>query len=275
MIVPKGGGSGECREFEVTADPKDTGEKLKKKIEKLCCIPAEDLELFAKNSDKEDEKSKWIYEDADLKTQEVRDGAVISVGVHGMKGGDIEPDPDTGEVPTDAVGTSIAAKGDASYYHAHRQHCDVPEEVRIVSGGPPQKLSETDAPLPEPKSLKQQLEIDEEGEESKRPQKQIHAYSWGDEKEFIKIYVSFDMEPDAVGAAADGKGGQVEVKWLPKYLKMKIHGEKYDYVLELERIYYEIIPEECKFRVSQNKRVTLSLKKKEKFTWLKLLKPEN
>ena len=44
-------------EFEVGVLPKETAEKLKKKIEKLCGIPADDLELFCKNSEPEAETS--------------------------------------------------------------------------------------------------------------------------------------------------------------------------------------------------------------------------
>mmetsp|Transcript_126973 Transcript_126973/g.353637 ORF Transcript_126973/g.353637 Transcript_126973/m.353637 type:complete len:287 (-) Transcript_126973:117-977(-) len=273
-IVPRGGG--ECVEFEVTASPKDTGEKLKKRIEKLCAIPSDDLELFFKNQNVPDAKQKWVYEDATLKDQELYDGAIITVGVHGMRGDAPSPDPETGEMPNDAVNNSIATKGDASYYHAHSRPSMLPEEHRIVSGGAPAKLSgDLVVPLEEPKTLKQQIEESEGRKDVTRGEKPIRNYSWGDEKATIKIYISKDSEPDAISAAEDGKSGQVDVKWGPKYLKLKIKAERHDLVLELDRIYYEIIPEECSFRVSQNKRITLTLKKKESYTWLKLLKPDS
>merc|ERR1711933_326274 len=90
----------------------------------------------------------------------------------------------------------------------------------------------------------------------------------------IKIYISKEGEPEAVQAAGDGKNGQVEVKYLPRALRLTVHGPQLDNVFLLDRLYYEIIPEESTFRVSLNKRITLTLKKKESFTWLKLLKPE-
>ncbi|CAE8711787.1 unnamed protein product, partial [Polarella glacialis] len=108
-----------------------------------------------------------------------------------------------------------------------------------------------------------------------RPERPILNYAWGDEAEVVKIYISQDSEPDAVAAARAGKSGEAEVRWKPRSLKLRIHGEKLDFVLDLDPIYYEIVPEESKFRVSENKRVTLTLKKKESFTWLKLLKPES
>merc|ERR1719174_1878916 len=106
----------------------------------------------------------------------------------------------------------------------------------------------------------------------RRPRKAIKNYAWGDEKEAIKIYVSRESEPDVIQAVGNGKDGQLKVKWLPKALRLTVHGKQLDYVLLLDRIYYEIIPEECSFKVSPNKRISLTLKKKEAFTWLKLLK---
>lgn len=276
IVVPKGGG--ECREFELTADPKDTGEQVKKRIEKVCGIPSHDLELFAKNTDVEGSKQKWIVEDKSLASQEVRDGCIITVGVHGMRGDAAEADPETGEVASDAVNTSISRKGDASYYHAHRRKGDeLPEEHRIASGGAPQKLGDVAAPLSEPVAAgKMIMASGQEGPaEDSRPERRISNYAWGDEQDFVKIYISAEQESDAVNAAAAGKSGEVEVTWGPRCLKLRIRAVKFDWVLELERIYYEIVPEECKYRVSTGKRVTLSLKKKESFTWLKLLKPEH
>mmetsp|Transcript_102801 Transcript_102801/g.265751 ORF Transcript_102801/g.265751 Transcript_102801/m.265751 type:complete len:285 (-) Transcript_102801:34-888(-) len=272
-IVPKGGG--ECREFEVDVLSKDTGEKVKKKIERVCGIPADDLELFAKNPE-EGSKNQWLKKDESLALQNVRDGATISVGVHGMKGSMPLPDGEAeGGEPTDAVAVSMASKGNTSYYFSHSKQSEVPEEHRVVSGGAPAKLRETEELLPEPKSMARRhvLGVDEvEGpSKSERP---VHHYAWGDEQEFVKIYVSVEGEPEVVAAAGDGKSSQVEVKWEPRRFRMVVHGEKFDHVLDIDRIYYEVIPEECKFRVSAGKRISLSLKKKEKFTWLKLIKPE-
>merc|ERR1719471_1985768 len=106
-----------------------------------------------------------------------------------MRGDAPVPDPETGEIPDDAVNTSIYTKGDASYYHAHARKGELLEEHRIVSGGEPVKLGESDVPLPEPKSAQRLLNEDEDGESGK-PERPISNYAWGDEKEFIKIYIS-------------------------------------------------------------------------------------
>jgi len=230
VIVPKG--DGECREFELSAAPRDTGEKLKKRIEKLCSIPTDDQELFVKGS--LTDKPKWLFEDATLEEQDVVDNSIITVAVHGRLAPEEKP-------PS-----------------------DLPDEQRIASGGPPQKISAR------PVSSTSH----DESEEVVRPEARILNYSWGDEKEFVKIYISKDSEPEVIGAAGDGQSGQVRVDWQSRALKLVVHTPRKDFVLNLERIYYEIVPEDCKWKVSTNKRITLSLKKKVESTWLKLLKPE-
>jgi len=124
--------------------------------------------------------------------------------------------------------------------------------------------------LPEPVSAKKQLDMDQDG----RPERAILNYAWGDEKEVVKIYVSADAEPQAIEAAGDGKEEQLKVLFSQKACELRIHAGKLDWVLDLSPLYYEIAPEECKFRVSQSKRITITLKKKESYAWLKLLKPD-
>jgi len=275
VILPQGDGA--CMEYAMKANPKDTCAQLKQKIEKICGIPPDDMELFARNGEGKECKQKWLSEESTLQEQEVVDGAQIAVGVHGMRGGNnSEPvvDPETGEV-ADAVQASINNKGDTSYYFAHSKKCELSEEQRIVSGGSPLKISEGYGQALSEVDRPPAAEYMFEDEEAPgRPRKAIKNYAWGDEKEVVKIYISQDSEPDAIEAASDAKDGQVEVKFLEKALRLIVHGEKLDHVLLLENIYYETIPADNKFRVSPNKRITLSLKKKEPFTWLKLLKPE-
>lgn len=274
VVVPQGGG--ECMEYEVYADPQDTGERLKQRIEKICGIPPDDMELFARNSESTECKQKWLNEEESLQQQEVIDGAQISVGVHGMQGNtDPLEDPETGETCNDHVQTSINSKGDTSYYFAHARKSELSEEQRIVSGGSPQKIAGgEDQVLSISEPANPSSAMFDDYEDTGRPRKPIKNYAWGDEKEVIKIYISKDAEPEAVQAAEDGKNGKVEVKWLPKGLRLVVRGKQLDHVLLLERVYYEIVPEECRFRVSPDKRITLTLKKKEAFTWLKLLKPD-
>ena len=252
-IVPSGGG--QCKELEITADRKEHGMDVKKKIEKLCNVPVEDMEIFVTR----DGSQKWLRDDDTL--EGIEDSAVLTVGVHGTGGGQ-----NTEELPDTAVENSIAAKGENSYYFAHAKTAEVPEEHRIVSGGSPKKLAEGE-PLPEPISA---MKLGEQ----QRPERAILNYAWGDEKEAVKIYVSAEAEAQALEAAGDGKSDQVKVSYSPRACELRIHAEKLDWVLDLTPLYYEIVPEECKFRVSQSKRITLTLKKKEAYTWLKLLKPD-
>ena len=264
-IVPSGGG--QCKELELTADFHDNGMDIKKKIEKACNIPVEDMELFIKNPS-EGSTNKWLRDDATLEAEKIEDLAVLTVGVHGTTGGG-NGYLDDEDLPQTAVENSLAAKGETSYYFAHSRKMEVPEEHRIVSGGSPQKLGETQLPLSEPVPAKKQL-----SSELVRPERAILNYAWGDEQAAVKIYVSADAEQEALAAAGDGNAGQVEVSFLPKSVSLRIHAEKVDWVLELDPLYYEILPDECKFRTSAAKRITLTLKKKEAYTWLKLLKPD-
>lgn len=239
---------------------------IKKKIEQACNIPVDDMELFIKNPS-EGSTNKWLKDDASLESEQIEDCAVITVGVHGTGSGQSHVDED--ELPQTAVENSIAAKGDTSYYFAHSRKMDVPEEHRIVSGGSPQKLGEVEA-LSEPVPKKTLASDDQPS----RPERAILNYAWGDEQAAVKVYISADAEPEALAAAGDGNAGEVEVSFQPKALKLRVHAEKLDWVLELDPLYYEILPEECKFRVSASKRITLTIKKKEAYTWLKLLKPD-
>lgn len=278
-VIPQG--NGDCMEHEIHAEPQDSGMKLKQRIEKVCHIPPEDMELFCKNNESNECKQKWLADDQTLEEQEVADGASIAVGVHGMSsaggGPNDEPtiDPETGEeVSNDHVQTSIHHKGDASYYFAHGRKCDITEEQRIVSGGEPQMIAQGEEQVLSNSDPSHPGSTNFDFEDSGRPRKAIKSYAWGDEREVVKIYISKDGEPEAIQAAGDGKDGEVEVQFLQKSIRLVVHGKQHDLVLLLERIYYEIVPEECSFRVSLNKRISLTLKKKEAFTWLKLLKPE-
>lgn len=266
--------SGEVQEFDLESNERDTGTTLKATLEKFSGVSGDDMELFFTNPSA-DAKQKWIKDEETLVQQGVETGATITVAVHGMRRSSSALADSDGEAPNDAVSHSLYARGDTSYYFAHAgtDRSALPAEHRIASGGPPQKISESEGLLPEPVSgLSKLRQAMPDG--SARPRRAIKNYSWGDEKETVKIYISADSEPEAVTAAGSGKSNEVEVHWQSKSVILKILGQQFDYVLELEKLYYEIVPEECRFRVSEQKRLTLTLKKKEIYTWLKLLKPE-
>ena len=251
-IVPCGGG--QCKELELTTGARENGMDIKKRLEKACNIPVDDMELFVKNPS-EGSSQKWLRDDATLESEQVEDSAVLTVGVHGTGSRSYEDD----ELPETAVEHSMARNGDTSYYFAHARRAELPEEHRIVSGGEPRSLGAS-------------------GEQSEvsvgRPQRAIKSYAWGDEKEAVKLYVSAEAEEEALQAAGDGTQGQVEVDFEAKGLKLRVRAEKLDWILDLEPLYYEVVPSDCRFRVSAGKRITITLKKKEAYTWLKLLKPD-
>ena len=239
-----------CKELELTPGARENGLDIKKRLEKACNIPVDDMELFVKNQG-EGSSQKWLRDDATLESEQVEDGAVLTVGVHGTGSRSYEDS----ELPDTAVEHSMARNGDTSYYFAHARRAELPEEHRIVTGGSPRSLGQAPvAPLvPE------------------RPQRAIKSYAWGDEKEAVKLYVSAEAEEEALQAAQDDN---VEVSFEARALKLKVHAEKVDWILDLEPLYYEVVPSDCRFRVSRNKRITITLKKKEAYTWLKLLKPD-
>jgi len=262
VVVPSG--NGECDEYTLEARHSDTGDRLKCQIQKLCGVDSEDQELFFSNRNP-DTNQKWLAEERTLAQQDVRDGAVIMVGVHGQ-GSNV---PDEADAPTTAVDHSLHCRGDASYYFAHARPSDIPAECRIVSGGSPQKIESAGPAV----ASAQPVQVDEQCI-PERPERRIMNYSWGDEREVIKVYISKDSEADVIAAVGDGTRGQVEVDWHNRSLRLCIRAGLYDYVLALDRIYYDIVPEKCKWRVSAGKRVTLTLHKSEATTWLKLLKPD-
>mmetsp|Transcript_2346 Transcript_2346/g.4953 ORF Transcript_2346/g.4953 Transcript_2346/m.4953 type:complete len:284 (-) Transcript_2346:244-1095(-) len=269
-VVPRA--SGECEEFQLEIAKTELAEKLKQQIEKLTSIPADDQELFCKSPDKE---HSWLHDDRTLMEQNVLDGSTLTVGVHGSLGSRVALDADADD-DGDAVQSSMERHGEASYYFAHTRKYELPEEKRIVSGGDPQKLQEDlNAPAPTPPDI---LDVGamvfDEDFAPKRAERHMRSYSWGDERDFVKIYITKDNEPEAIEAAGDGKNGTVEVIFKEKKFKLMVHAPEKDFVLLLDRIYYEIVPQESTFKVSSSKRITISLKKKEKTTWLKLLKPE-
>mmetsp|Transcript_20061 Transcript_20061/g.36253 ORF Transcript_20061/g.36253 Transcript_20061/m.36253 type:complete len:287 (-) Transcript_20061:103-963(-) len=272
-IVPRSGGH--CEEYEIQVSKHAPAEKLKQEIEKLTSIPADDQELFCKANLETGTKNAWLDDNQTLSEQSVLSGSIVTVGVHGRIGA-TRVEAETEDGSNDAVQSSMDRHGDASYYFAHSQKYELPEEQRIVAGGVPQKLGEdpSAAPPTPPDILNAGGLVLDEDFAPKRAERHMRNYSWGDERDFVKVYVSKDSEEEAITAAGDGKNGVVEVIFKERKFKLIVHAAEKDYVLLLERVYYEILPEESTFKVSANKRITISMKKKEKTTWLKLLKPE-
>jgi len=106
------------------------------------------------------------------------------------------------------------------------------------------------------------------------PVKAVQKYSWADEGEFVCVYISAEAEADAIAAAKDGKSGEVEVQFEARSTELRVTDGLKVYKLVLRELEKEIVPEECKHRVSVGKRITLKLKKKRGGVWTRLVQPK-
>mmetsp|Transcript_26551 Transcript_26551/g.76457 ORF Transcript_26551/g.76457 Transcript_26551/m.76457 type:complete len:490 (-) Transcript_26551:362-1831(-) len=100
--------------------------------------------------------------------------------------------------------------------------------------------------------------------------REIKKYSWGDEGDSVKLYITEAANAEAIAAAKDGKGQQVEADFKQNSFSLTVHGEKQRFVLVLRGLFRETVPERCKFRVSAGKRITVTLAKKEQVPWTAL-----
>merc|ERR1712150_63215 len=96
-------------------------------------------------------------------------------------------------------------------------------------------------------------------------------YSWGDEGGTVKIYITETSNAEAIAAAKDGKGDQVKVDFKARSFTLTVHGDGQCFMLALRGLFREVIPERCKVRVSQGKRITVTLaKRSEQEPWATL-----
>jgi len=245
IICSKAGG-----QKSLSAKNSLTGKELKWRLrEALDLTPDTSLVLHFQNGSRNASKV-LIEEDQRLQEQGVEDEATITVKIDAEE---VRPE-------NSALRDSIAQNGTSSYYYAHANENSLPPELRYVYGGDPIKLSADDAPA-----------TGYAGSKVSRP---ISKYSWADEGEFVWIYISAEGEPEAIEAAGDGKSNQVEVSFEQKSVDLRISGSTIDYALRLPQLEAEIVPEECKHRVSAGKRITLKMKKKRSGTWSRLVRPK-
>mmetsp|Transcript_42632 Transcript_42632/g.127420 ORF Transcript_42632/g.127420 Transcript_42632/m.127420 type:complete len:509 (-) Transcript_42632:241-1767(-) len=92
--------------------------------------------------------------------------------------------------------------------------------------------------------------------------REIRKYSWGDEGGTIKIYIMEASNAEAVAAAKDGKGNQVRADFKASSFTLTVHGDSQCFMLALRGLFREVVPEKCKFRVSEGKKITVTLAKK-------------
>jgi len=248
VIPPK---TGEAANVEASAD--ETGAALKQRVADALGISPENHVLLFQNGSRNAAK-KPVEEAATLAAQNLDDGATITV----------QESDQYVQRDDSFLRQSIAKNGQTSYYYAHASEKELPIEHRYAYGGAPQKL-EDEATVKDAASLVESA-----------PVISIIKYAWADEGEVVKLYIGADGEPEAVEAAKDGKGSEVSASYGPRSVELKVRAgaEKgKDFCLLVKDLEHEIRPDECKFRVSAGKRITLTLQKKTaKPTWTRLVR---
>ncbi|CAL1168882.1 unnamed protein product [Cladocopium goreaui] len=95
----------------------------------------------------------------------------------------------------------------------------------------------------------------------------IEKYSWTDEGEVLKVYISESSNPAAV-AAAGSAGCLLSVDFQPRGFTLTVRSDGPQFQLRILGLLQEVLPEKCKVRLSVGKRITLSLAKKDpKTAW--------
>lgn len=245
LVTPNSDGA--TSQIEVQSDANCVA--LKIKVEELLGIPQNEQLLFFQNGLRNAAKVS-LNDENTLENQGVEDGAAISV--KHVKEQVLKEDS--------VLRHSISKNGGSSYYYAHANEKELPLEHRYVYGGAPAKLANAECP--------------NEINEPQKSMKAIAKYSWADEGDFVCIYISHEDEADAIDAAKAGKNSEVDVRFLPKSVELRISAESRCYCMVLDPIENEIVPEESKHRVSAGKRVTLKLRKKRALTWTRLVRPK-
>lgn len=99
----------------------------------------------------------------------------------------------------------------------------------------------------------------------------IQKYSWVDEKAAVKVYINETSNEAAIAAAGDGKCSEVEADFKPRSFTITIKGgDRQCFVLTLRGLHHDVVPEQCKVRVSAGKRITVTLVKRVERPWREL-----
>jgi len=94
------------------------------------------------------------------------------------------------------------------------------------------------------------------------PPRSILSYSWADDsRRFVKVYVSAEQEPAAVRAAGAESDGRVRAKFREQSFQVTVDGEAESYQLAIAALEHKIVPEECKVKVVEGRRIAIVLRK--------------
>lgn len=214
-----------------------TGEELKEKLRYIAKAQAGDQVVHFQNSS-EGADVVQLVDEGTLEVQGVQSGALITIDR--LKA-----------VAESATQDSIHKRGKLSYYHTYREDPRFSSDMSVQSGGEPVKL---DAEAKVVDAIR------------------IDKYTWADDAKNVKIFVEAEAEPRAVQAAGDGKGGKVDGVFQEQGFALIVKDEGRKFVLEVPKLYSAINPKECKVRVGEGKKITVTLRKADtENSWFTLL----
>mmetsp|Transcript_33005 Transcript_33005/g.76748 ORF Transcript_33005/g.76748 Transcript_33005/m.76748 type:complete len:255 (-) Transcript_33005:93-857(-) len=198
---------------------------LKEKVQYIAKALPEDQLLRFRNEDGRDMVE--LVDEGTLDVQGVRSGALVTI-------------EQVKAAPASASQSSLSRHGRLSYYHSYREDPRFSSEQSVQGGGVPVMLEEGG-------QIDNAIRIDK--------------FTWADDAKNVKIFVEAESEPRAIQAAGDGKGGRVSATFQESGFCLLVTDEGRRFVLEVPKLYNSINPQECKFRVSEGKRITVTLRK--------------
>jgi hypothetical protein len=147
---------------------------------------------------------------------------------------------------------------DSGYYTWAENIPEVPQDLRIQLDGTPKLLMQEKAATAA----------------SSPPFRPITKYSWVDEsRQKVKVYISAEDEPAPVAAAGTEADDSLKAEFGERSLKVTVFGEMATHVLSFDELEHPIVPAECKARITEGKRITITLKKaQEDVYWHTLFK---
>lgn len=230
-VIPPDGGPA----VPMSVDKVCTGLMLKERVQYITKALPEDQSLFFQAVSAAEQIQ--VDDDTTLEVQGVRDGAEITVSR-------------ARTAPASSSGYSIARHGRLSYYHSHRTDPRFDSGQDVQAGGQPVRLEVSGG-------IANVVRIDK--------------YTWADDGKAVKVFIEAEQDPRALKAAGDGRSGKVDATFQEGAFRLTVTDETRTFVLNVPKLHREIAPQECKVRVSEGKRITVTLKKREpEWTWFAL-----
>lgn len=242
--------------LSLSVESRCTGAALKELVSRhLAKTPPEEQLLYFRSP-----TGKVLLDDERLLVEQgVEDGAQVLVRRRFLSGA------------SSAAPEAVARRGRLSYYNTSRSsHLVVPEELRVVSGGEPVLLERRPA----------------------NTEVQIERFTWANDGHSVKVFIDVAEEPRALRAAGDGRPSRVSLEFPEPYgFRLVVrapeaapeaaleaapeeapaeaqegqaasgHRGGSTFVLSVSNLYKELLPGQCKVRMREGERITVSLRK--------------